>query len=562
MNILFSIDGYKLSHRNQFPKGTEVICSNLTARKSRIDGVDEVVVFGVQKFVQDLQEQSARFFDAQLENIVSEYRDTISQYLNVPYEEVEVDHIVALHKLGYLPIHILSMPEGSKVKIGDPILLIYNTHPDFFWLTNYLETWMSNSLWGPITSATTARRYRQILDEYAAKTSSSPEFVNWQGHDFSMRGMWGNEAAAMSGAGHLLFFNGTDTIPAVKWIERVYGETPVAGSVPASEHSVMCAGSAHYSNGNDVRNGELELYRKLITEVYPTGILSIVMDSYDYFGAITEFLPLLKNDILNRNGKIVCRPDTGDPVEVICGIEIENAEDCENFEEFEDYVKDVLIDRVQDETPHGEHGDEQAEGLFRYDGKIYKGIVDIEWNRHDKQYYYVEHCFSKLARLEEYVPTPEEYGSIELLWNIFGGTINEKGYKELDPHIGLIYGDSITVDRAKEICRRLEAKGFASTNIVLGIGSYTYTYVTRDTFGMAVKATYAEVNGKAYPIFKWPKGDSSKKSHRGIPIHWETGVTDGHCLQDLKKPNLYVTKFFNGKVFLENWTDVKRRANK
>ena len=236
--FLFSCDAYKLSHKNQYPKGTEVICSNLTARKSRIDGIDEVVVFGVQKFVTDLIKESNLFFQSSIYTIVNEYVETISKYMNVSPEKVETNHIESLHKLGYLPVHILAMPEGSKVKIGDPILLIYNTHPDFFWLTNYLETWMSNSLWGPITSATTARRYRKILDEAANKTSSCPEFVDWQGHDFSMRGMWGNEAAAMSGMGHLLYFSGTDTIPAIKMIEKYYGETPIAGSVPASEHSV------------------------------------------------------------------------------------------------------------------------------------------------------------------------------------------------------------------------------------------------------------------------------------------------------------------------------------
>jgi len=533
LNILFSIDGYKLSHRNQYPKGTEVICSNLTARKSRIDGVNEVVVFGVQKFVQDLQEQSARFFDLQLETIISEY-------LNVPYTEVEVDHIEALHKLGYLPIHILAMPEGSKVKIGDPILLIYNTHPDFFWLTNYLETWMSNSLWGPITSATTARRYRQVLDEYAAKTSSTPEFVDWQGHDFSMRGMWGNEAAAMSGAGHLLFFSGTDTIPAVKWIERVYNETPVAGSVPASEHSTMTTG-AIYNDENDVRNGEFEVFRRFITELYPEGIVSIVADSYDYFAAISEYLPRLKDDIMARNGKTVLRPDTGDPVDVICGPEVFVVSSTVKFEDLKDFIHYHLS--RQFETPL----------YYLWNGKYFKwSVVSHEEDPTKTDFYIHELEWPELA---------EAKGSIETLWDIFGGTVNEKGYKELDPHIGLIYGDSITVDRAKEICRRLEAKGFASTNVVLGIGSYTYTYVTRDTFGMAVKATYAEVNGKSYPIFKSPKGDASKKSHKGIPIQWESGVTDGHTLEDLKKPSLYRTVFMNGMVYNERWASIKERAN-
>lgn len=112
--------------------------------------------------------------------------------------------------------------------------------------------------------------------------------------------------------------------------------------------------------------------------------------------------------------------------------------------------------------------------------------------------------------------TPEEKGLIECLWDTFGGTINEQGYKVLDPHIGAIYGDSITLERATAICKRLEAKGFATTNIVFGIGSFSYQYHTRDTFGFAVKATAAMVNGQERMLFKDPKtDDGTKRSQRG-----------------------------------------------
>ena len=117
----------------------------------------------------------------------------------------------------------------------------------------------------------------------------------------------------------------------------------------------------------------------------------------------------------------------------------------------------------------------------------------------------------------ETILTTEEKGVIELLWDVFGGTVNEQGYKVLDPHIGAIYGDSITIERADEICRRLEAKGFASTNVVLGIGSFTYQFNTRDTFGFAMKATYCEINGEGKEIFKDPiTDDGTKKSATGL----------------------------------------------
>jgi nicotinamide phosphoribosyltransferase len=181
-------------------------------------------------------------------------------------------------------------------------------------------------------------------------------------------------------------------------------------------------------------------------ETYPTGILSIVSDTWDLWKVCTEHIVTLKEEILARDGKVVIRPDSGDPSDIICGM-------------------NTSIRKVSDEEK--EH-------------PSYKGVI-------------------------------------ELLWDVFGGTINEQGYKVLDSHIGAIYGDSITIERANEICSRLEAKGFASTNIVLGVGSFTYQFNTRDTFGFAMKATYVEVNGEGREIFKDPiTDDGIKKSAKGL----------------------------------------------
>ena len=195
---------------------------------------------------------------------------------------------------------------------------------------------------------------------------------------------------------------------------------------------------------------------------FPDGILSIVSDTFDLWQLITQFLPENKEQIMSRNGKLVIRPDSGNPVDIICGMD--------EFPQFK--------------TPE-----------------------------------------------ERKVLDNEEKGVIELLWDVFGGTINEQGYKVLDPHIGAIYGDSITLDRAEQIFTRLEAKGFASTNIVLGVGSFTYQYNTRDTFGFAMKATYVEVNGEGREIFKDPiTDDGVKKSAKGL-LRITTGE-DGYKLVD------------------------------
>jgi len=480
MNPLLYTDGYKVDHRRQYPNETTLVYSNWTPRKSRIEGINEVVFFGLQYFIKRylIQEFQENFFDKPKAEICAKYSRRINNYLGD--SKVEIKHIEDLHDLGYIPMVIKALPEGVSVPIRVPMFTMYNTLPQFFWLTNYFETLLSTTVWLPCNSATLAKQYRIILDKYAKETSSMPEFVDWQGHDFSMRGMAGLEAATMSSAGHLLSFTGTDTIPTVDFFEEYYNansETElIGGSVAATEHSVMCMGT---------NLGEQETFKRLITEVYPTGIVSIVSDTWNLWTVLTKYLPNLKEEVLARDGKVVIRPDSGDPVDIICG------------------------------NPNGK-------------------------------------------------TVEEKKGVIELLWEIFGGITNQKGYKELDPHIGAIYGDSITLDRASQICERLKQKGFASTNVVLGIGSFTYQYNTRDTFGFAMKATYGEVEGKGREIYKDPvTDDGTKKSAKGLmKVIKENGaykLVDQVSWQEEKQGELREV-FRDGKLLVnENLSEIRAR---
>lgn len=433
MNPLLLTDGYKVDHRRQYPEGTTLVYSNWTPRKSRIEGLEEVVFFGLQYFIKKyiIEDFRKDFFAKPKDEVIKKYASRINNYLGE--NQVGTKHIEELHDLGYIPMVFKALPEGASVPIKVPMFTMYNTKPDFFWLTNYFETLLSAVIWLPCNSATIAKQYRKILDSYAAETSSVPDFVDWQAHDFSMRGMGGIEAALTSAAGHLLSFTGTDTIPAIDFLEEYYNADSdkelIGGSVAATEHSVMCMGTTE---------GEYETFRRLICDVYPKGIVSIVSDTWDLWKVLLDYLPKLKNEIDGREGKVVIRPDSGNPIDILCG------------------------------NPSGKTEAER------------KGVV-------------------------------------ELLWDVFGGVVNEKGYKELIPQIGTIYGDSITLERAAQICGKLKEKGFASTNVVLGIGSFTYQYNTRDTFGFAMKATYGEVNGEGREIFKDPvTDDGTKRSAKGL----------------------------------------------
>lgn len=434
-------DFYKLSHREQYPEGTETIYSTWTPRMSRIEGINKVVFFGLQGFIKKylIDFFNEEFFLKTREEIVKDYRRVVKYTLGA--EVIDTSHIEDLHELGYLPIKICALKEGTRVPLRVPMFTIENTLPQFFWVTNYLETLMSNELWMPCTSATVSYEFRRILENYANITSENKAFVPFQGHDFSMRGMSSIEASAKSGAAHLLSFVGTDTIPAIIYHEQYYNadiEKELVGtSIPATEHSVMC------SYGKD---REFETYKHLITEVYPKGFVSIVSDTWDLWKVLSEIISPLKDEILARDGKVVIRPDSGDPIKILCG-------------------------------------DSSATSSM-----VQKGVIEV-------------------------------------LWDIFGGTVNSKGYKELNPKIGAIYGDAITLFRVEEICRQLEEKGFASTNVVYGIGSYTFQGSTRDTFGFALKSTYAKVKGEERLIFKNPATDDGvKKSQKGkIAVGREKG---------------------------------------
>lgn len=484
MNPLVNTDSYKLSHKGFMNEGTTKIYSNLTARSSKHFPVlkerydNKVVFFGLQKFIIEyLIEEFDNFFSDDRDWVMSEFKSLIDVYLGEG--AVPMKHFEALHDLGYLPIEIKAVPEGSLVNIRVPFFTITNTHPDFAWLTNYLETVISCELWKPITIATLIREFRKLVNEFAIKTTGSLDFTMFQLHDFSFRGMSNRQDAMTCGMAFLLYSCGTDTIPAIYGHQEYYaaGQDFIGTSVPASEHSVACLGTSV--------EGELESYRKWITQDYPTGIVSLVSDTYDYWRVLTEYLPALKDDILARPenelglSKVVIRPDSGDPADIVCGLSL-----CRNsYPTIQDFYNS-------------------------------SDFIDFRVVKIDKTYFEVDREGITTGRT---FSETEVKGSVELLWETFGGTVTEQGYKVLDSHIGLIYGDSITLPVMLDIFQRLEAKGFASTNVVFGIGSYTMQYLTRDSLGMAIKATYAEVDGKGYELFKDPITDNGmKKSAKGL----------------------------------------------
>jgi nicotinamide phosphoribosyltransferase len=514
MNFLeiYWTDVYKTGHKFMLPPGSTLMYSNFTPRSGKYSNCPnngKIVSFGQQMLVQKIKEDwDNNFFKRDISEIDQFGQDmTDMLMLKQPYD---VSHFKDLHKLGYLPLEMKAIEEGNLIPYKIPLYDIVNTKPIsneiYDWLVNYLETILSAEAWQAPTSATLSYSFRQLGKEWILKTD--PEnmwFLDYQFHDFSMRGMPGKSAIVNSGLGFSTSSRGSDTLPVIPASRKYYGEKAVCiNSVMASEHAIMCTITGFYllnkKDGTWDKIGELELetFRYLLKK-FPSGILSLVSDTWDLWRVVLEYCKALKEEILARDGKLVIRPDSGDPADIVCGLNTAN--------------------RI---------------------------------------------CSQK---------EPSYKGLIELLYEIFGGDTSSTGYKRLNAKIGAIYGDSITYQRAIDIFTRLASKGFASTNIVLGIGSYSLQGVTRDTHGFAQKATYVEIENIGIEIFKDPitdkdpkTGIGTKKSAKGLLMVYkdekgEYKLKDQCTWDEVYSPlNEMKTIFKDGTFYNQTTlTDIRKR---
>lgn len=457
-NALYYTDGYKPGHRAMLAPGTTKLYGTWIPRsiKHAPKGITKILSIGQQltwRWLHDTFKES--FFELSLEE-AQQFGKDMSLYLGMDYN---AEHFDELYHLGYLPMHVKALPEGIETDANIPHMTFINTVDGYAWLTLFLETIVSSLSWKCPTSGTIALQYRRNLVEWVMKTDPDNAWlIPYLAHDFSARGL-DPFSQISSGLGHASSFRGSDTLVTIPAARYYYGEpmdAVIINSVNASEHSV--------STTKIFTVGEQQMLSDWM-KIFPKGILSVVSDTFDLWVLIMVYLVALKDEIMARDGKLVIRPDSGDPVEIICG-------------------------------------------LYSIPGT---------WNKEENgKYYHSKNGF--IGDMSQYeVGKGEYFGVIALLWEIFGGTTTSKGYKLLDSHIGAIYGDSINLERQVLIYNRLEAMGFAATNIVLGVGSFTYQFNTRDTFGYAAKGGWFVENGKAHDIYKDPvTDDGSKKSYRGL----------------------------------------------
>lgn len=473
-------DFYKMCHKQLYPEGMTVLYSTWTPRSNKYFPESDLVVwFGLQGFIKTylLDYFHDHFFSQPIHKVIADFNTLVGACFD---PNLDSSHIVALHDLGYLPIQIKALPEGTNVPINLPMMTIENTHPEFAWLTNFLETFLSQNLWSPTTTATIAYIFHQKLQHYLSICGEDPAMAKNLFGDFSPRGMSSTPSSQVAGAGHLLSSVKTSSIESIRYVINAYGadlEKETVGQWSASiEHSCVC--SNYFLNDEN----ESVFFEKLMTDIYPTGAFTYVADSFDFWGFVSDILPKYKELIMSRkNAKVSIRPDSGVPELILCG------------------------------DPTGDTEEER------------KGLV-------------------------------------EALWDTFGGSINDKGYKKLVSNVGVVYGDSITLDRCDTICQTLISKGFCVSNVIFGVGSYTYNMISRDTLGHALKATYCEVDGQPIQIFKNPKTDKDamKKSLKGkvAIVKKEDKLTVIDQLDATTEPlvegNLLQPVFLDGKLIQES----------
>ena len=465
-------DTYKQTHDRMYPQGLTKLVSYWTPRKAMADCHKEMVFFGLQAFIKEylIEDFNRNFFSVPIEDVMIEY----TKYMNaqIGADNYDTEKVYKLHELGYLPLEIRALPEGTIVNMGIPCIEITNTHPDFAWLVQWIECVLQTELWEPCCYATVGKMYRDLATRFYDETvvDGNPAMAM---ADFGMRGMSCMADSIRTSAAWMLSFDKTSTIPALKYLDNMYDADCVKNHIGigavSTEHSVM---GANYALDGD----EITFVKKLLTELYPNTSFSMVSDTYDYWNMIDNILPACRKEIMAHNGKLLVRPDSGD-------------------------------------------------------------IVEISTK------------------------------TVKKLWDLFGGTVNEKGFKVLDPHIGIIYGDGCTLANVEKIYDELADMGFAANNIVFGVGAFCFHgffegdkfwALTRDTFGIAMKATYGEINGISLPIFKDPKTDTAKlkKSHKGCcavaGVKGNYEVTDKHMTGPVDDEDTVLqTVFLDGDIVNE-----------
>lgn len=293
-NICLLTDSYKLTHWKQYPPDTETVYSYFEARGG---AYAKVLFFGLQYFLKKYLQWPVRERDVIEADALAQLHFGADHFNRAGWDHIGRDHG------GYLPLRIRAVPEGSLNPIGTPLITVENTCPKCFWLTNYVETLLVQT-WYPTTVATLSHGVKQTIARYLEATAENAAGLPFKLHDFGFRGVSSVESAGLGGCAHLVNFRGTDTLAALQVARDIYSEPCAGFSIPASEHSTITSWG---------RANERDAFANMLDQ-YPTGLVACVSDSYNIWDACEKLWGEdLKDRVLQRDGVLVVRPDSGDP---------------------------------------------------------------------------------------------------------------------------------------------------------------------------------------------------------------------------------------------------------
>lgn len=427
-NFILMSDSYKYGHADQYPPQTTTVYSYMEARGAEL-GLDRYTVFaGLQPVLMDL------FSGVRITMEDIDVAETIinAHVPNGKFNRKGWEFIVN-ECGGKLPLRIKALPEGTICSTGIPLITVENTRPEAYWLTNFVETILLN-VYSSINVATISHQMMAIIRHYMKVSGGNMDGCVYKLHDFGARSVSNALTAGQLGCAHLSNSMGTDTVQSIIFAAKYYGvDYMPAFSIPASEHSTMTSWGAAR---------EPRALANMIDSY--DGVISCVSDSYNIYQAVAHYYGnILKDKILERDGCLVVRPDSGNPVSVLCG----------------------------DKSMH--HDDKVLEKL------MHKGLLQI-------------------------------------LWEKFGGTVNEAGYRVLNNKVRLIQGDGINIMTLKDICRAIVEKGYSIENIAFGSGGGLLAKHDRDTFKWAFKCSYTSNIFGEMDVFKSPIGQDDKRSKKGM----------------------------------------------
>jgi len=458
MNLILNTDSYKYSHFAQYPPETASISAYIESRRG--GDYDVTLFFGLQMFLKEYLSNPVTVAD------VDEAEAMITAH-GLPFNRPGWDLLIERHG-GHLPLMIEALPEGSVVPAGTPMVQVRNTDPDFFWLPTFIETALLRAVWYPSTVATVSWHVRQMIAETLDRTCDDPgPILPFRLHDFGARGATSYEQAGLGGVAHLVNFLGTDTVAALVFARKFYGEEMAGFSIPAAEHSTMTSWgeereAAAYENMVEQFGGDDKL-------------VAVVSDSYDLFRAVRNIWgEQLKEKVEKMGGTLVVRPDSGDATR-------------------------VPID------------------------------------------------------------------TIEMLGDIFGYSVNAKGYKVLADCVRVIQGDGITPRTIRVLLEAMTERGWSAENLAFGMGAGLLQKVNRDTLRFAMKANARQdKDGAWHGIAKDPKTDPGKASKRyRQAVVVEDGTPVAMPLKDIgDRQNLMQPVWENGDL-KRDWTfaEIRERAN-